>query len=136
VSRRAGQWDPASHREWIQLDRRRFALAAQWGRLFEEFDVVLCPAAPVTAFPHDTGAFHQRRLASGDKTFAYGLLPLWIAPPTPTGQPVTIMPIGRDPAGLPIGMQIIGPYLQDRTTIAFAGLVEQAFGGFVAPPGY
>jgi amidase len=31
-------------------------------------------------------------------------------------------------------MQIIGPYLEDRTTIAFAELLEREFGGFVPPP--
>ena len=45
-------------------------------------------------------------------------------------------PIGLTKGGLPIGAQIIGPYLEDRTTIAFAGLLEQAFGGFKPPPGY
>ena len=42
----------------------------------------------------------------------------------------------RTRAGLPYGAQAIGPYLEDRTTIAFSGLVEREFGGFVAPPGY
>jgi amidase len=40
------------------------------------------------------------------------------------------------PENLPIGAQIVGPYLEDRTTVAFAGLLERAFGGFVPPPGY
>ena len=44
------------------------------------------------------------------------------------------MPIGRTDAGLPIGVQIIGNYLEDRTTIAFAGLIEREFGGFTPPP--
>jgi amidase len=35
--------------------------------------------------------------------------------------PATAMPIGATRRGLPIGMQVIGPYLEDRTTIAFAG---------------
>jgi amidase len=35
---------------------------------------------------------------------------------------------------LPIGVQIIGPYLEDRTTLRFAELIEREFGGFVAPP--
>jgi amidase len=39
--------------------------------------------------------------------------------------PATAVPIGATRAGLPIGMQIIGPYLEDRTTIAFAGLLDQ-----------
>jgi amidase len=45
-----------------------------------------------------------------------------------------VAPIGRSPSGLPIGVQIIGSLLEDRTTIAFAGLLEREFGGFAAPP--
>jgi amidase len=52
------------------------------------------------------------------------------------GLPATAIPIDRSEAGLPIGVQIVGPYLEDRTTIAFAELMEREFGGFVPPPGY
>ena len=48
--------------------------------------------------------------------------------------PATTMPIGRTASGLPIGVQIIGGYLEDKTTIAFAGLIEREFGGFTPPP--
>lgn len=48
--------------------------------------------------------------------------------------PATVAPIERSTAGLPIGVQIVGPYLEDRTTIAFAGLLEREFGGFAPPP--
>jgi amidase len=48
--------------------------------------------------------------------------------------PATVAPIGRTDTGLPICVQIIGGYLEDRTTIAFAGLIEREFGGFVLPP--
>jgi len=44
------------------------------------------------------------------------------------------MPISRSREGLPIGVQIVGPFLEDRTTIAFAGLMEREFGGFSPPP--
>ena len=53
---------------------------------------------------------------------------------TLTGLPATVAPIGRSDSGLPIGLQMIGGYLEDRTTIAFAGLIEREFGGFVPPP--
>jgi hypothetical protein len=35
---------------------------------------------------------------------------------------------------LPIGIQIVRPYLEDRTSIAFAELIEREFGEFVPPP--
>jgi amidase len=55
---------------------------------------------------------------------------VWSTLATPPGLPATVMPR----AGLPIGMQIIGPFLQDRTTISFAGHAEREFGSFVPPP--
>lgn len=53
-----------------------------------------------------------------------------------TSLPVTTAPIDRSPSGLTIGVQIIGPYLEDRTTLAFAEHLAREFGGFVSPPGY
>jgi amidase len=53
-----------------------------------------------------------------------------------SGLPATAAPIGRSPEGLPIGMQIIGPALEDRTTLRFAELIEQEFGGFTPPPDF
>ena len=32
--------------------------------------------------------------------------------------PSTVIPVGRTRSGLPIGMQIVGPFLEDRTTLA------------------
>jgi amidase len=61
---------------------------------------------------------------------------VWADPATTCGLPATAAPIDLSPSGLPIGVQIIGPYLEDRTTIAFAELLEREFGGFVPPPGY
>jgi hypothetical protein len=58
---------------------------------------------------------------------------IWAGPATGAGLPATVAPIGRTESGLPIGVQIIGPYLEDSTPIQFAQLLEQAFGGFVPP---
>ena len=59
---------------------------------------------------------------------------VWAGIATLNGLPVTIAPIGRSDDGLPIGVQVIGSYLEDRTTITFAGLIEREFGGFTLPP--
>jgi hypothetical protein len=47
---------------------------------------------------------------------------------------LSVAPITQSSSGLPIGLQIIGPNLEDRTTIAFAAFLEREFGGFVQPP--
>jgi amidase len=55
---------------------------------------------------------------------------------TLSGQPATAFPVGLTRAGLPIGLQAIGPYLEDYTPIHFAELVAQTWGGFRPPPSY
>ena len=52
----------------------------------------------------------------------------------PPGLPATAFPIGRSGHGLPVGVQAIGPFLEDRTPIAFAALLEREFGGSAPPP--
>jgi len=125
-----------SHRDWIHADRMRAATAHRWRALFAQWDVVLCPVSPTPAFPHDPGEMETRRLRIDDHEIAYKDQSPWSSLATLTGLPATAMPIGLSEEGLPVGMQIIGPYLEDRTTIAFAEAVERAFGGFVPPPGY
>ena len=125
-----------SHRDWMKADRVRAGLAQRWRELFREFDVVLCPVMPTTAFPHDHSDMSTRRIAIDDKDVSYGDQTMWAGVATVTGLPATAMPIGVSEGGLPIGMQIVGPYLEDRTPLAFAALTEREFGGFTPPPGY
>ena len=44
--------------------------------------------------------------------------------------------MGLTPEGLPVGMQIVAPYLDDATAIHFARCIEDVVGGFQAPPGF
>jgi amidase len=53
-----------------------------------------------------------------------------------SGLPATAAPVGLSDSGLPVGIQIIGAKLEDRTTIAFARGLSELIGRFVAPPGY
>jgi amidase len=125
-----------SHRDWIRADRARNGIAKRWRDLFAEWDVVACPIIPVPAFPHDHSEQRARKIDIDGTPYRYDNLKVWAGVATLTGLPATAVPIGRSEAGLPIGVQIVGPYLEDRTTIAFADLIEREFGGFVAPPGY
>ncbi len=60
----------------------------------------------------------------------------WISPATLCYLPASVAPIGCTREGLPVGLQIVGPYLEDRTTIDFARRVSEVCGGFSAPPSY
>ena len=127
-----------SHRDWLAADVARAGFEKQWSALFREWDVVLYPAAPVVAFPHDHSLPIEGRHLKVDGTeHPYDdALFVWADPASTCGLPATTAPIDRTTAGLPIGVQIIGPYLEDRTPIAFAALLEREFGGFAPPPGY
>jgi amidase len=127
-----------SHRDWLEADAARQRHQVQWRQFFREWDVVLCPPASVPAFPQDHSLpIEARRLEiDGQEYLYYDACFVWADPAGTCGLPVTAAPIERSPTGLPIGVQIIGAYLEDRTTIAFAELLEREFGGFVPPPGY
>jgi len=125
----------SNHRDWILASRNRGRLRQPWQELFMEFDVVLCPAMPTPAFPHDhIEDQRNRRLDIDGKQLPYRDQIVWASIATLCGLPATVAPIDHGESGLPIGVQIIGPYLEDRTTIAFAGMIEREFGGFVPPP--
>ena len=110
------------------LDQIAVAQAA-WGELFDSFDVVLTPPFGTAAFPH-TGeiAWGDRRLTINGEATPYGAQIAWPGIATFPGLPATCAPIAKTGAGLPVGVQIIGPRYEDRTTIAYAGLIEREFG--------
>ncbi|NOJ41159.1 amidase [Bradyrhizobium sp. WSM 1791] len=124
-----------SHHQWMAAEIARARLRLQWASLFREFDVVLCPPFSVVAFPHDQKPDQEERTIDIDgESHPYLSLIIWGSVATPPGLPATVMPIGRSKAGLPIGVQIIGPLFEDRTPLAFAGMLEREFGGFMRPP--
>jgi amidase len=126
-----------SHRDWMAADAARGRLRKQWSDLFREWDVVICPSMPTTAFPHDQSEpSWARHIEIDGKAYPYLDQLVWPEIATTPGLPATAAPIDRSDSGLPIGVQIVGPYLEDRTTIAFAKLIEREFGGFVPPAGY
>jgi len=125
-----------THQEWLDADRVRLGIAHQWRQLFQAWDVVVCPVWPTPAFPHDHSPINDRRLDIDGAKLPYQGQAMWCSVAAIAGLPATVMPVDSSSQGLPIGVQIIGPYLEDRTTIHFAELAEQAFGGFVRPPGF
>ena len=125
-----------SHREWVACDGQRAALRGQWRVFFREFDAVLCPIMPAPAFLQDHRPDQNvRRIVVDGKEYPYVDQLVWPGVATCPGLPSTSIPLGLAD-GLPVGAQIVGPWLEDRTTLKLAELIEQAFGGFVPPSGF
>jgi len=122
------------HRDWLRTDERR----AQWRVAFREFfanyDVLLCPVTSVAAIRHDHSPMAGRTIEVNGQARPYADLFGWISMATACHLPATVAPFGPTPEGLPVGIQIIGPYLEDHTTIEFARLLGDLIGGFSPPP--
>ena len=124
-----------SHRDWVLADGARARLRAQWRELFRNFDAVICPVMPIPAYPHDhSDDQEKRRIDIDGEDFVYVDQLAWPGIATLPGLPATAIPIGLSPEGLPVGVQIVGPWLEDRTPLRLAELIEREFGGFVPPP--
>jgi amidase len=142
--RQAG--DPASQAQadglemdatgYLMLVARRERARVAWRDFFRDWDVVLAPMTLDAAFPHQEAAFEDRRLTVDNELLPYGANLLYPMLAIFAGQPSTAFPGGLNEAGLPLGLQAIGPYLEDRTTLKFAQLVEEAWYRFEAPPAY
>ena len=89
---------------------------------------------PTRPFFKNSQTQFARQLDFDGPHVAYNDQSVWAGIALLNGLPATTMPIGRSDTGLPVGVQIISGYLEDRTTIAFAGLIEREFGGFTPPP--
>jgi len=115
-----------SMRTWFDLLATRTRIRAQLRALFTQFDAVLCPAVGCAAFEHvSTPDFEKRTLTVDESTTAYGVLGAWAALASLGGLPATVAPAGFTKGGLPLGVQIAGPYFEDRSTIALAGLLTE-----------
>jgi len=126
----------ASATDYLAWVGHRERYRAAYRDFFRSWDILLAPATPCPAFAHLDAPFERRTLDINGQAVAYDLLSAYPAVATLAGQPSTAFPTGFTRGGLPIGLQAIGPYLEDRTPIRFAALVAAEIGGFRRPAGY
>jgi aspartyl-tRNA(Asn)/glutamyl-tRNA(Gln) amidotransferase subunit A len=97
--------------DYLRAQRARTLMRREWAAMLRQVDVVAAPAVPMTAAPA-----HQESVTWADGTTesvsdAYVRLS---APANITGVPSLAVPVGRDRAGLPIAMQLLGrPLAED-----------------------
>ncbi|TYB41076.1 amidase [Actinomadura chibensis] len=126
-------------RDWHALDERRQHSRRRWAEFFRDVDVLLCPVSPTAAIPHDhrpDPGWSVRTLRVNGADRAYGEMLTWVAPSSVNHLPAAVAPIGTTGDGLPVGVQVIAPYLHDRTAVRFAQCLAEVLGGFRRPPGF
>jgi amidase len=126
-----------SHREWLGLNNERMRMRAKWGEFFNDWDILLCPVAASAAFVKDEeGERWNRTVPINGKDVPTTDQLFWAGWNGVVGLPGTSAPIGLTRSNLPVGVQIIAPYLEDLTGIETAKLLERAYQAFEPPPGY
>ncbi len=124
------------HRDWLVANEERARYRARWSDFFEGCDILLCPTVPTTAIRHDHSNINHRTITVNGETRDYWDQIIWAGMASMAGLPATVAPVGRASDGLPVGIQIMGPYLQDRSTIDFARRLGEVVGGYEPPPAF
>jgi amidase len=137
--------DPMQAMERAMASRFRDVLTATnlrqrqrvaWAEFFRGYDIVLAPVMPVAAFPHDTDRpFGERLLDVDGVAVPYPLAAAWVCAIGVMLLPVVTLPVGLTESGLPVGVQVVGPFLSDLRLLRIAEVLDAAAGpGFIAPP--
>ncbi len=97
--------------------------------------MVLAPVMPTAAYPHDTAGTLQDRVLDVDGAAVPHIMTIaWCGAIGAVLLPVVTVPTGLTPAGLPVGVQVIGPFLSDLRLLRIAELLTAASGNAFVPP--
>ena len=125
------------HRDWLYLNQERHRMRLAWAEFFKKYDLLLCPVATTTAFPHNqNGERWERMVMVNGAPQPSTTQMFWAGYSCNVYLPSTVAPAGFASDGLPVGIQIVGPQYGDYTCIHFAHLLEREFQGFLPPPGF
>jgi aspartyl-tRNA(Asn)/glutamyl-tRNA(Gln) amidotransferase subunit A len=100
-----------------QAQKVRTLIKRDFEQVFEQVDAIACPVAPTTAF--------KIGLHGGDPLAMY-LEDVFSLPANLAGVPGLAFPVGFDGAGLPIGMQLMGPHFGEASLLRMAHAYQQA----------
>ncbi|MPY94398.1 MAG: amidase, partial [Acidimicrobiia bacterium] len=123
------------HRTWLANDLERARLRLVWADFFTHYDVLLCPVTVLPPIHHQQeGGFGDRTVSVDGVERPYLDLISWTTMIGSAYLPVTVPPVGRTPEGLPVGVQVVAPYLEDRSAIFVARALAELCGGYEPPP--
>ncbi|MBV9952799.1 MAG: hypothetical protein JO291_12650 [Acidimicrobiia bacterium] len=132
----AGRAMVSRYRTWARADQQRQLQRSAWAAVFERYDAVLAPIMPTTAFPHDTDrSMLERQLDVDGVACPHMHAIAWCGAIGSVLLPVVALPTGPASDGLPVGVQVVGPYLTDLRMVEIARSLDEAAGsGFIPPP--
>ena len=123
---------PPSLAQYFEALHQRDQAIQAWERFFATRDVLLCPAAMTTAFPHcapgaplDVDGREEMYWAISGHTTLFNY----------TGHPAIVLPYAHDGQGLPIGVQLVGKRWDETRLLAIAQALVTVTGSFRRPPG-
>ena len=102
---------------YSKAQKLRRMISNDFTSVFDECDVIMGPTTPSTAF--ETGA------SKGDPVSMY-LNDIYTIPANLAGLPAGSIPAGFTKAGLPVGLHMITPYLQEAKMLNIAHQFQQA----------
>jgi len=109
----------------IERDQCRTRLLEQ----MQKFPILLCPVCAIPAFRHG-----ERAWMIDGQTVNYLDAMRYTQWFNLTGNPAAVVPVGRSPEELPIGVQVVGRPWEEEVVLAVAARIEQACGGWQKPP--
>ena len=125
------------HRSWLSANERRLQMRARWREFFGNWDVLLAPVSPTVAIPHDhSSPMSARTITVAGEKRPYTSQMQWMGLFGVVYLPATVVPLGVHSSGLPFGVQVVAPFLEDYTALEAAGYVEAITGGTQRPPGW
>ena len=125
------------HRDWMLANEEREKLRGHWARYFETHDVLITPAAPTAAVADQTSTpVPKRHITVDGEKRPYFAQTTWLNMTSHVKLPAVVLPAGKTADGLPLGIQIVGPYLADRTVIDVAKHLARLLPEPVRPPAH
>ncbi|MFM9452320.1 amidase family protein [Streptomyces europaeiscabiei] len=125
------------HRDWCVADEARQKLRATWAAYFADHDILITPATPTAAvLDQSSTPVPQRYITIDGQKRPFYDQTSWLNLASPVGLPSIVLPAGKTSDGLPLAVQIIGPYLADRTVLDVAKQLAQRLPAPVQPPAF
>jgi Asp-tRNA(Asn)/Glu-tRNA(Gln) amidotransferase A subunit family amidase len=107
---------------WAHAEQTR--IFQRFQRAFSKFDVIVSPVTPVSPFPW-TELYAATVEGRPQENYYRWLALTYVV--TLTTHPALALPCGVDSAGMPFGLQIVGPFRGDLQTLRVSQALERAF---------